>query len=141
MRAGARSMPGRRRSGGFTLIELVVACAVAGILAAIAYPTYTQYVLKSHRATAKAILSEQAQYMERYYTSKGTYVGANELVKQSPKNGESRYAISLTDVTETGFTVVADPVEGTKQVDDECGKLTLNHTGATAAKENVKNCW
>ena len=139
MRAGARSMPGRRRSGGFTLLELVIACAVVGVLSAIAYPSYTQYVLKSHRATAKAILSEQAQYMERYFTSKGSYEGAKELVTQSPKQGDARYKIEIKPLTENSYTVSAEPL--LKQLDDDCGTLTLDHTGATSAKENVKNCW
>ncbi|UOD33640.1 type IV pilin protein [Massilia violaceinigra] len=132
-------MPGRRRSGGFTLIELMIACVVVGVLSAIAYPSYTQHVLKSHRSTAKAILSEQAQYMERYYTSRGNYEGAKELVTQSPKTGEARYTIKIDPLTATTYTVTATPL--LKQLKDDCGTLKLEHTGATSAKENVANCW
>lgn len=139
MRAGARTMPGRRRSGGFTLLELMIACAVVGVLSAIAYPSYTQYVLNSHRSTAKAILSEQAQFMERYYTSKGSYEAATLLAAQSPKTGEARYVITMTPLTADAFSVVATP-QG-KQVDDKCGALTLEHTGKTSTEKTADKCW
>ncbi|NHZ62536.1 prepilin-type N-terminal cleavage/methylation domain-containing protein [Massilia sp. CCM 8694] len=132
-------MPGRRRSGGFTLIELIVACAVVGVLSAIAFPSYTEYVLSSHRSTAKAILSEQAQYMERYYTSKGNYTGAKELVLQSPKTGQARYVIKLDPLAADSFSVTATP-QG-KQEADKCGTLTLDSTGSTKASTSATNCW
>ncbi|NHZ91326.1 prepilin-type N-terminal cleavage/methylation domain-containing protein [Massilia sp. CCM 8733] len=139
MMAGARTMPGRRRSGGFTLIELFIACAVVGILSAIAYPSYTQYVLNSHRSTAKAILSEQAQYMERFYTSKGTYEAAPVLAAQSPKTGDARYVISIKAQTADAFTLLATP-QG-KQLDDKCGALMLEHTGTTSTEKVADKCW
>lgn len=138
MKPVTRTMPGRRRSGGFTLIELIVACAVVGILSAIAYPSYTKYVLSSHRSTAKAILSEQAQYMERYYTSKGNYTDAKELVLQSPKAGDIRYVIKLVPEADK-FSVTATP-QG-KQTQDECGTLKLDNTGTTSSTGSGTKCW
>lgn len=128
---------------GFTLIELMVAVAVFAILAAVAYPSYQQYVRKAARSEAKAVLMETAQYMERYYTTNNTYVGATvaTVSNKSPKGATGsaiRYNISFTaDPTAGAFTLQAVPANG--QVSDSCGTLTLAHTGATTP--TTVGCW
>lgn len=60
---------------GFTLIELMIVVAVIGILAAVAYPAYTNSILKGRRAQARAALAELVQQQERYMTQRNCYVG------------------------------------------------------------------
>ncbi len=62
-----------RRRCGFTLIELMIAMVIVAIIVAIAYPSYVEQVRKSRRAEAKAVLLEDAQFMERTYTTTGQY--------------------------------------------------------------------
>lgn len=60
---------------GFTLIELMIVVAVVGILAAIAYPSYTESVLKGKRAQGRTALAELLQQQERYATQRNCYMG------------------------------------------------------------------
>jgi len=59
---------------GFTLIELMITVAIIGLLAAIAYPAYTDSILKGRRAEGRAALLELMQQQERYLTQTGSYM-------------------------------------------------------------------
>ena len=63
----------RRTLSGFTLIEMMIVVAIIGILAAVAYPSYTDSVRKGKRAEARAGLMNLLQQQERYQTQMNTY--------------------------------------------------------------------
>jgi type IV pilus assembly protein PilE len=130
------------RTRGFNLVELMIVTAIIGILAAIAYPSYTQYVLRSNRADAQAILMESAQFMERYYTTNNSYVGATVLSAVSPKGaagGAIKYNITFSVApTATVYTLRAVPANG-QTADTTCGTLTVSQTGAQTP--TTAGCW
>lgn len=64
---------GRRFSVGFTLIEIMVVVAIVGILAAVAYPAYTDSVAKGKRSEARAAVMDLLQQQERYFTQMNSY--------------------------------------------------------------------
>lgn len=126
---------------GFTIIELLVGLAIVGILGAIALPAYFAQARKSYRAEVKAIMMESAQFMERYYTTNKTYVGASPLSAVSPKGASAttkKYDVSWS-VTPTATAYTLQAVPANSQTSDTCGTLTLSQTGAQTAA--TTSCW
>jgi type IV pilus assembly protein PilE len=72
-RTGHSTAAGPRGIRGFTLIELVVAMLIVSILAAIAIPSYSNYVRKARRVEAKNALLDIGTMEERYFTSQQVY--------------------------------------------------------------------
>lgn len=142
------TIPLMRRSLGFTLIELMITVAIIGILSAIAYPSYQDYVKQARRADAQASLMELAQFMERHYTSKGGYLAEGQTgsapslpFTSSPKDGgTAAYKLSLAKgVTAQTYTVQAEPVGSMSG--DTCGTLTIDHRGKKGSAGDMKKCW
>ncbi len=60
--------------GGFTLIELLIVLAIAGLLAALVYPSYASYMTGARRIEGQAALLDTLQKQEIYYSQHNTYV-------------------------------------------------------------------
>ena len=100
-----------RKQAGFTLIELMIAVVVIGILAAIALPSYNSYIRRSHCENAKATLLAAANMMERYRAQNNTYLNASlGRYAQSPTDGREQFTIALNTSSPTRFRIVAFPV-------------------------------
>lgn len=130
----------RHRARGITLLELMIVVVIVGILATIAYPSYQEQVRQARRADAQTALLELAQFMERFYTTNGTYVGATLPFTQSPKDGgTAHYNLGFSaGPTATTFTLQAAPLGV-----DACGNLTLTNTGlrGRTGSAPLDRCW
>lgn len=137
--------PLRRGHRGFTLIELMVTVLIVGVLAAIAYASYTDSVVNSRRAAASACLTEVSQFMERYYTTNLTYVGAAMPDLGCRTDLANFYTFSINGTpTATAYAVQAAPVGQQSSRDGaKCGTLGLNQAGARSASgsQGVAGCW
>jgi type IV pilus assembly protein PilE len=128
---------------GFTLIELMIAVAVVGILAAIAYPSYQNQVRKGRMSQAQADLLEVAQFMERCFASNNTYQNCASPINASPRTGTAYYGIRLVTPARTQFTVTATPNSNGGQDEQVCGTLTINQQGVRtfSGSATAAQCW
>jgi type IV pilus assembly protein PilE len=134
------------RQPGFTLIELLVAVAIVGILAAIAYPSYTRYVARGNRSAAESFMLEVTSRQERYLVDARQYAPDLTTLSMSvPDTVSGHYGVTLVNVITTppGYTVQAVP-SGTQATHDTgCGTLTLSSLGSKGATgpSGATSCW
>lgn len=118
------------KPNGFTLIELMMVVAIIGLLAAIALPQYSDYVVRAKRVEAQGLLLELASFTERFFTETGAYTGVALPFTTSPKEGSNTsYNIAFSvAAAATVFTLTATPT-GSQSVDTDCGALSLDQAG------------
>jgi len=134
---------------GFSLIELMVTVAIVAILAAVAYPSYRDQIVRSRRSDARSALNEVAAKMQQYYLDNKSYAGANgtpSVVGSNGSSSEGYYTITIASDATT-FTLTATPTtKGAQNADTTCATFTLNQLGTKASKnssnaDTTAQCW
>lgn len=119
---------------GFTLLELMIAVAILGILTLITYPSYKTYIRRVRLSEVRTTLLHNAQTMERYYRQKGTFATYDKNKLKQNKY----FDITLSEVSPDHFTLQAAPDPMTN--DGETCVVTLNDGGTIAASGTNQSC-
>jgi type IV pilus assembly protein PilE len=141
---------------GFSLIELIIAVAIVGILSAIAFPSYTQYLEKGRRAECRSGLLRTMQQQERYFTQRNTYVAftagstASAVISYSGE-GLAKSACTIAAAACTSATIDACvELEATPQITDSkisnlyfdsSGQKKCALSGSATKVVNTESCW
>ena len=130
------------RVRGFTLIELIIVIAIVALLVAVALPSYRDHVRKSRRAEAQAYLMSVAGRQQQFLVDTRAYAAALATINiPMPSSVNSYYTVTLNAPVGSPptFTLTAAPMAGTDQVNEKCGTLTIDQSGAKTAA--LSSCW
>jgi type IV pilus assembly protein PilE len=138
----------RTRTRGFTMIEVMIVVVIVGILAAIAYPNYQNYIKRSNRSAAETLMMDLANREQQYLLDNRAYLGGGAsavttLLSPNPVPVEVSKNYDVTIASTAGppptFTITATPKAGTTMAGD--GVLTLDQDGTKLVDGAVSDKW
>lgn len=118
-----------RRVRGFSLLELMTVLVIVGVLAAIGWPSYQDYVRRGNRAAAQTFMMTIANRQEQYLLTNRSYAATTAALSlTAPPETNGRYTFSINLPTPTSYTITATAV-GNQVVPNRFGDLTLASDG------------
>lgn len=133
----------QRMQSGLSLIEVLIVVALVGMLAGIAYPSYSEMVRKAARTDIAGILYESAQYLEQHHSRTGRYLDSDTSIVPLP-DGNAHYSLHAQREADR-FLLSAVRRPGGAMALDACGDFELDHRGVRGnpggGAEAGKGCW
>lgn len=144
MSARNRLMKLRVYMRGITLMELMIVVVIVGILTAIAFPNYRNFVMRAKRSEAKAALLKAATNQEKFYLQNQIFSDSlAELGFSAPfKTDSGAYQLSVSSpASASDFTVTAT-YTGTDDESAKCPTFTIDGRGnRTSPDGTYADCW
>lgn len=139
-----------KKHNGFTLIELMITVTIIAILAAIAFPSYTQYLVRSNRAAAASFVLGVASKQEQYNLDARQYASSLSTLgfPTVPAEVSSNYTVAViadNTLAPPTYSITATPIPGGNQAnrDTKCGTLSIDQVGnrTISGTGMVATCW
>lgn len=136
-----------KAGNGFTLIELMIAIAIVGLLASIAYPSYQDSVRKTRRGDGKGPLLQMAAQQERWYFQNRQYNHTIATLYGTAASPEGHYTLSITDdpCEDTSCYTLIATATGSQTKDESCAVMSLDSTGGRSSQDKngdpSTGCW
>ncbi len=126
---------------GFTLAEAMVACGLAGVLLAVAWPAWREQLLRAGRADGVAALQRLQAAQARFHATHGLYAsGFDALPGTAARSEQGRYALHIEPLGADGWRGVAVP-QGAQSSDTACAPLTLEVRLGLPSPGPDARCW
>ena len=118
----------RHAAAGFTLIELMIAVAVAGVLSSVAYPSFMDQVQRVRRSDA-VVTMMQVQWAQERWRANSTAYGTMAQIGMGTTSTAGHYTLQMSANTESGYEILA-MATGPQARDTTCANLKLSMQGA-----------
>lgn len=130
-------MAPRHAARGFTLVEVLAVCAIAGVLAGVALPGYHSRVVKAHRFDAVAALGRLQAAQEQMRSAQGAYSADLGALRVAPHSAEGLYTLAVELTAADAYRATATP----REPDADCPRLELTVRAGFAQAGPSAACW
>lgn len=130
------------RQRGFTLVEVLTGCTIAGALVAVAVPAWQGSLVKSRRADAVAALGRLQAAQERHRAAHGLYATDFAALRLAAQSEQSLYTLSIEATGADAYRASAVArADAAQAADAECPRLVLDVSAGFAQTGPSARCW